>query len=396
MTSQISTKNYNLNGGSMDRASREWATRPADQRFDTLDALLTATRAHHAAAIEASVHASDLVADAQGDEVVISGKAGRPALLTHYAFGQVASRAGAPAGYLRKLTPALAASCLNEGLRERAAERASDERERLLLRREAGGGLRLHAALTDSYRRVWNHEVAETLVSLRERQPAWDFPVAHRSAARVTGTGAGEATWGEDTGRAIPVAYASDHDLFVFLTDQQRTIEVDGASLFRGFFVENSEVGAASFRVTLFLYDAVCANVIVWGVRNVREIALRHVGRIRDEVLGEHSKVLPALAAYAASSAHEQEQQITRAQRTLVGDTRQEVISTLLGRRISGLTEGVIDAAYTVAEETPRYGDPRSVWGVVNGLTEYSQRTSHADERIALDRAAGRVMQIAF
>jgi hypothetical protein len=191
------------------------------------------------------------------------------------------------------------------------------------------------------------------------------------------------------------VAYASDHDLFVFLTDQQRTIEVDGARLFRGFFVENSEVGAASFRVTLFLYDAVCSNVIVWGVRNVKEVTLRHVGRIRDEVLGEGSRVLPTLAAYAASSAHEQEQQITRAQRTLVADTRDEVISTLLGRRL-GLTESALDAAYTIASETPRYGDPRSVWGVVNGLTEYSQRTAHADERIALDRAAGRVMQIAF
>ncbi len=394
MTSQISTKNYNLDGGSLTRASREWAERPADQRYTTLEALLDATRRHRAEAVEARVHARDLRAEAQGDEVVVVGKASRPALLTHYAFGLVASRAGAPASYLRKLPPALAAECLNAGLKARASEREDDSPEALLLRREAGG-MRLHAALTESYRRVWNCEVAETLVQLRERQPQWDFPVAHRSAARVTGTGAGEATWGQDTGRAIPVAYASDHDMFVFLTDQERTIEVDGARLFRGFFVENSEVGAASFRVTLFLYDAVCANVIVWGVRNVKEVVLRHVGRIRDEVLGEGSRVLPTLAAYAASSAHEQEQSIARAQRMLVADTRDEVISTLLGKRL-GLTESALDAAYAVAEETPRYGDPRSVWGMVNGLTEYSQRTAHADERIALDRAAGRVMQIAF
>ena len=394
MTSQISTKNYNLDGGSLTRASREWAERPADQRYTTLEALLDATRRHRAEAVEARVHARDLRAEAQGDEVVVVGTASRPALLTHYAFGLVASRAGAPASYLRKLPPALAAECLNAGLKARASEREDDSPEALLLRREAGG-MRLHAALTESYRRVWNCEVAETLVQLRERQPQWDFPVAHRSAARVTGTGAGEATWGQDTGRAIPVAYASDHDMFVFLTDQERTIEVDGARLFRGFFVENSEVGAASFRVTLFLYDAVCANVIVWGVRNVKEVVLRHVGRIRDEVLGEGSRVLPTLAAYAASSAHEQEAQITRAQRMLVADTRDEVISTLLGKRL-GLTESALDAAYAVAEETPRYGDPRSVWGMVNGLTEYSQRTAHADERIALDRAAGRVMQIAF
>jgi hypothetical protein len=396
MTSQITSKSYNLNGGNLDRASRQWATRPADQRFDTLEALLDATRRHRAEAVEASVHARDLRAEAQGDEVVVVGKAGKPALLTHYAFGQVASRAGAPASYLRKLTPALAASCLNEGLQARASEREDDSPEALLLRREDNGGLRLHAALSESYRRVWNHEVADVLVSLRERQPAWDFPVAHRSAARMTGTGTGEATWGTDEGRKLPCAFASDHDLFVFLTDQQRTVEVNGASLFRGFFVENSEVGAASFRLTLFLYDAVCSNLIVWGVKHVREVALRHVGRIRDEVLGSGSTVLPVLTAYAESSAAEQQAQITRAQRTLVADTRAEVVSTILGKRISGITGSALEGALDVAEATPRYGDPRSVWGVVQGLTEYSQRTAHADERIALDRAAGRVMQIAF
>lgn len=373
-------------------ASRNWSTRPADERYSSLEALLAATRAHRAAAIETRTAMRDLsVAATSTGEVVITGKRGVPAALTHYAFGQLAGRAGAPAGYLRKLPATLAAECLAEGLRERVREAGEDEAA-LLLRREDNGGLRLHAALSESYRRVWNHEVADVLVSLRERQPAWDFPVAHRSAARMTGTGTGEATWGEDTGRKLPCAFASDHDLFVFLTDQQRTVEVHGASLFRGFFVENSEVGAASFRLTLFLYDAVCSNLIVWGVKHVREVALRHVGRIRDEVLGSGSTVLPVLTAYAESSAAEQQAQITRAQRTLVADTRAEVISTILGKRISGITGSALEGALDVAEATPRYGDPRSVWGVVQGLTEYSQRTAHADERIALDRAAGKVL----
>ena len=37
--------------------------------------------------------------------------------------------------------------------------------------------------------------------------------------------------------------YASDRDMFVFLADEDRRIEVAGRSLARGFFVWNSEVG---------------------------------------------------------------------------------------------------------------------------------------------------------
>jgi hypothetical protein len=306
----------------------------------------------------------------------------------------------APAAYLRRLSAQVAATCLNEGLAAAATDDTDDSDDSdksLLFRADAdAGGMSLHALVSDKYRRVWNHEVLETLVALREAAPQWTFPIAHRSAARVSGTGAGTASWGTDSGRELPVCYASDHDMFVFLTDQQNTIEVGGTRYFRGFFVENSEVGAASFRVTMFLFDAVCCNVIVWGVTQVREITMRHVGSIREAVLGPASAVRAALASYTNRPASEDQARIATAMRTLVADTREATITTLLGRRISGLTETALDAAYTIVEQTPRYGDPRSVWGIVNGLTEYSQRGDHADARIALDRAAGKVLEIAF
>ena len=54
-------------------------------------------------------------------ELRIVGKAGS-ARLTHYAFGQLAGRVGAPASYIRNLPATLAAQNLNYGLANKSAE----------------------------------------------------------------------------------------------------------------------------------------------------------------------------------------------------------------------------------------------------------------------------------
>ena len=42
------------------------------------------------------------------------------------------------------------------------------------------------------------------------------------------------------------------------------------------------------------------------------------------------------------------------------------------------------------------YGNPHSVWGVVGGMTEIARDLPNADDRLALESAAGKVMEIAF
>lgn len=397
-----SVRTFDMKGGAMMAAHAQWAKRGPDETFTDLQGGYAAAKAHRHASRTAKIKAAVLRAIAQGDEVLLAGGTGKVATLTHHAFGQVASLAGAPASYLRKLPADLVASCINQGLAARAASRDDDDHDALLLRQDASGlrGLRGYALTSSRYARLWNEEVLGSLLDLQARLPYWTTPVAHRSAARVTGTGNGTAGWGADEGKRLSTVWVSDHDMFVLLTDQEHTVERrdgDGGvtRLFRGMIVENSEVGASSFRVTFFLYDAVCCNVIIWGVRDVAVISMRHVGQIRDVILGQ-GKVANAIAAFSNRSAREDEQRIAAAQRMLVADTQADVVSTLLGRRIGGLTETALDAAYTIAKETPRYGDPRSVWGIVNGLTEYSQRSPFADERVTLDRAAGKVLEIAF
>ena len=42
------------------------------------------------------------------------------------------------------------------------------------------------------------------------------------------------------------------------------------------------------------------------------------------------------------------------------------------------------------------YGNPNTVWGTVNGLTEVAKNLPHLDARVAMDKAAGRVMEMAL
>jgi len=373
------------------KASDEWRTRPADQRYETLDALLAATRAHKASAVNGRGKLSDFSVGLYDDgELFVEGKSGARAKPTHWAFGQLCARASAPAGYIRDLPSELAAKCVNHGLR---ATKADDTEGSFLLRRGSGDALTLCAATSNKYVRVWNHEIAETLVDLQNVQPSWQFPEPFRKAGQRSGeTGAR----GMAAQKQVPVAFASDHDMFAFMVDYDRPIDLDGTLLSRGFFIENSEVGARAVKLTTFLFDYVCSNIMVWGARNVCEISLSHVGRIRDRVLRADSEVLHTLTAYTDLAASEQVQQIRSAQRKTLGKDKAEVVATVYKNRSLGLSRATLDAAYTVASETPRYGDPRSVWAMVNGLTEVSQRAGFADERAKVDRAAGEVLTMAF
>jgi Domain of unknown function (DUF932) len=368
------------------KASQQWRERPADERFESLAALLDATRGHRARAQMAQTAINEITIESQGETIYLVGPQGGKIVPNHWSFGQLCQRAGAPAGYIRSLPTSLAVSNLQHGLKN-ADE---DKDARLLIEKPEGGNVGvLRAITTDKYKRIWNHEVAETLVALQERYPSWQFPEPFR---KVTGSNA--KPHGQAEGKQIPIAYASDHDMFVFLCDYERGIDLgDGNVLARGFFVENSEVGDGSFRLTTFLFDFVCCNILVWGARHVTEVRLNHVGKVRDRVLRGDSQVLKALSAYANTSAHAQKQQILNAQNVILGKDDDEVLSVLFGRKSLGLSKADIVTAQHVANTTPRYGNPRSVWAIVNGLTETSQQTTYADQRIKLDRAAGHVLE---
>lgn len=378
------------------KASGQWATRPADQRFASIAELHAVTGGYRASARTAVVPYSALKAHARGTEVTLNGRTSE-ARLSHWAFGQLCYRAEAPAAYLRGLPASLAAECINTGL----ATRTGDAH----LMFHSNGDLLMRAITSDKYDRIWNADVSKRLLTLT--QDGWRLPPARPARANQPGTRiataddvlppemAGGGGLSINIGDLIAPAgaYASDHDMFVFLIDPTRPIrDPMGETLWRGFFCWNSEVGAASFGLETFLFRHVCGNHIVWSASNVKQIRIRHVGdanqRARD-MLGE-------VYRYRDASASDDEASLRKASTVRLGKDKDAVLDALFKMRLPVAQKVCIAAVDSAREHEATDGDPLSIYGVVNGFTRISQDTDYADERVAIDRAASKVMEIAF
>jgi hypothetical protein len=385
------------------QAHNQWATRPADERFWDLDEMLTATKRFRAECCTAHVPYDLLRAENVDGSVKLIGPAGNPSAISHYAFGQICRKVGAPADYLRRVGPELAAQCLTHGL-----ERADGDAALMLRQTEAG--LETRAALTDAYTRVWNCDIVQRVAALQRfgfrTPPARPAPVADTRSRVATeadvlqnNSGIG-ASIGVRVGDRIGPAglYASDRDMFIFMVSEASIANpLDPSTpLNRGFFIWNSEVGDKTFGLMTFLYDAVCGNHIVWGASDVTEIKIRHVGTA-DAQAWNHLQF--AVRRYANTSTADDQAKLAKAQSFCLGATKDEAVSALLGlvsRRKLDVTQTECHEAYAIAEKTPRYGDPRTAWAVAQGMTELSQRKAHTGDREKLDRAAGKVLEIAF
>lgn len=409
MTTATTTRSTNLT-----TASAQWANRPADQRFWTLEEARSSCLDYAGAAEELEVDfgGSALMAGDNG-EMLLALPDGRECELTHWSFDQLAKTAGAPTDYLRKLPAELAIQCVENGLDRHFAGRPNMTRA-ALVHPGADGAPVLRSITSTKYARFWNWKVFDRLIGLRSH--GWTVPPARpagmgdtrarpATAADVLVNRNGGGGLAVNVGDMIAPAgiYASDHDMFAFMVNEDKRLE-DGSDggLSRGFFVSNSEVGAAALRVTLFHYRHVCGNHIVWGAENVIEVSIRHIGEVEGRFTLE---LAGALNAWADQSAADELARIGRAKQTVLGKTQDEVLDAVFkaftNRRKynlpSGLSVKMLAASVDLAvQHETTDGNPFSVWGVANGITRYSQLTPFADERNFLDRAATAVLQLAI
>lgn len=390
------------------KASKQWAERPADERFWDLSEMTKKCAEYKASACEATVRFGELRVAAEKGEVKVIGKSNVPARLTHWSFGQFCQRVSAPASYLRELPATLAAQNLNHGLSgitDSHSETEDNNVAKLLFHKN--GDMVLRAANGPGYARIWNADITDRLVTNLPK--CWQVPPARpagienertRIATSVDVLRLQKSGLSIKVGDKIAPAglYASDHDMFAFLVNEDKTVDDgQGHGLGRGFFIWNSEVGAASFGLMTFLYDAICGNHIVWGAKGVQELRIRHVGEANSKAF---QGIRMELIKYADKSASDVESKIKSARRFEFGTTKEDAIDAAFKAivRTGGawLSKKRLAEAHDIAELRGRYGSPRSAWGLVNGLTELSQETKHTDARVAIDRAAGKLMEIAF
>ena len=371
------------------QANKQWSTRPDDQRFLSLTSLndyCASQRSHSAAKIVSSRALT--VHPVQGDTeaLMLTGPNGAPVNVTNWSFSQLAARAGAPAGYMRDLPAPLAADCLNYGLHH-----ARDVAEvGVLLTKQApiGGSPTPHtnvstaatarAVTGPNYGRIWNSTITQALVNQfgdgltgKFRVPSefgnLDAPITKQSTT----------------------LYASDRDMWVFLADEVNRIELPHrrngktGTLARGFFVSNSEVGACTFVLGQFLFDYMCGNHIIWGVEEFQELRIRHTAGAPDRYI---EQARPALEAMANASSVGMVDMLKAAQGKKVED-----IDTFLNARFSKSQSSAIKAAHMADEQRPI----ESLWDVATGVTAYAREIQHTDQRVQLEREAGKILKLA-
>lgn len=372
-----------MNGQNLHQAHQQWSSRPADERFSTIEDL-------HQNAAHAQFEAKELGLkweNAQigvkigenGEELALGSKTSSTGIpLSNWAVRQVCLRAEAPSGYIATLPADLAAECINHGLIGAQGE------SRVLVGRDASGNRLVRGMTSDRYTRIWDGEVVERVM---EMPGNWSLPMAYKN----DGNG-----WNiqHDANRnpiMVPSgAYRSDRDMFLFMVDESRRIE-DGTKdgLARGFMVWNSEVGAKAFGIKTFLYRHVCGNHIVWGAENVATVKLRHVGNADSKAFAE---LALALGEYANSSAETDEAQIRAAQGILLGDDEEKTVETVV-KVVQTLPRKAVSASYQLAKQFAEVdGSPNTLWGMTQGITRYAQLSKWTDERVDVDAAAGQLM----
>jgi hypothetical protein len=384
------------------KASRQWATRPADERFWDLDELVTATKAIDASRKVVTMPVRELRADHHPKLglTLRGGSVKEPTCLTHWGANLLFARIGAPARYLRSLPESTVAELVNHGLRH-SESWSEDYHARLSIRTDLPQP-HIEAFTSDRYGFIPNWKIGEGLKKLVDL--GWRVPPARpcgtddERSRKATKTdvllnkrlGGGLAV---KEGDLIAPAglYASDKDLFCFLVNESNSIDAGpDFNLNRGIWVENSEVGAGSFTITTFLYDAVCGNHIVWGASEVQEISVRHIGKADARAFLALDK---DLSAYLGADAGKTAKLINAAKKTFLGKSREEVVETVYANRRVQLSQENVGLAFDQAEEyDSKRVDPTSVWGMVCGITRLSQIAENADERTKLDYSASSLL----
>jgi hypothetical protein len=378
----------------LNAAHRQWATRPADQRFWNLRDMDEFCATVKARSTETRTGLDTLkVAATPDDDLVLTRGNGRLGF-TNWSFGQLCRTVGAPAGYLADLPAPLAASCLNESIKAKPGVPVK-------LLHYQNGSNRLRALTGPDYGRIWNSDVTCRLMRLSEEQ-GWRTPPTRTGGAEgeETRPATAEDCMGASFVRPGDMIspgglYASDRDMFAFMVDAQNPIN-DGTpdGLWRGFFAQNSEVGDCSWILTFFKFRGTCGNHIIHGGQMLREIRIRHVGTANDRAM----RALRAdLTEYMHQSAAEEEAIIVRAKNICLGEDKDAVMDRLFGLKVASRT--ILSDAWDRAIETATVdvdGPVDTVWGYTQALTRYSQTIPHMDRRTDLDRAAGKVLALAY
>jgi hypothetical protein len=372
--------------------SMQWMARPADQRFLSLTDLHDYKKRFYEAAFQtrAKTDAFELLAPeinepADMHKLTVGVKIDRGDVTearevspTHWAFGQLAGLAKSPASFLRELPSQLVTDVLSWRLRH------AREIEEIKL---YGGEAELYAATGPDYGRIPDYEVVEAVIGVAgsgRGENLWKIP--------------GVLNWNDNTyDPEAPITkdsttlYASDRDVFMFLVDDRNPIEVGKLAsgepdlMFRGFYVQNSEVGSRSLKLAAFYLRGVCMNRNLWGVEGFESIKINHTRLAPSRWL---QQAVPALNSYANGSETKLIRGVELAKQARVADDQEKAVEFLTARKFSLAKAKAILEQGEKEEGRP----PRSAWDFAQCITANARNILNTDDRLEQEKVAQKIL----
>lgn len=359
-------------------ASNQWASRPSDQRFETLAALRESVNGRRIRSRSIDVDLPRIAVSSENGELAVNS-AIAPSSPSHWAFSQFAGMLGAPANYLRTLPKPLLVDCLNAGIK--AAPRAA---VKFMTIANDDGLNTLQAVTSPTYGRIWDADVVDGVQRIVERSGG----KFHNPRAYKVDLSKGQGFAGL-TGETEPSGlFASDRDVFCFMIDGGSQLEAGPrAKMNRGFFVWNSEVGARTFGLSTFLFNSVCGNLIVWGATDVNTLLIRHT---RNAPARFDAEAYPALVEHIETAASVEEEVLRRAQSFALPKEEADLMKLVDPFRI---TRSELKEARGYAEREE--GQCASLFDLVQGGTAYARGFDWVDARVETSKRFSSLLKLA-
>lgn len=360
--------------------NRQWSSRPDEERFVSLLDLHDANLMQYQNSRQKVVSLKTIEAQPEFDGMkLVFRDTGKEAGLSNWAYNQIGTQLQISPGFTSTLPPKIAADVFNWGL-----SKADDSAKSNFLATKADDGVLIRSVTGEKYGRIWNYQISSPLVERFGDGITGDWTVPGEFGKKV-----------EITKRNTTL-YRSDRDMFVCLVDEKNKIQVPNrrngqtGEVSRGFIITNSEVGAGVIAVYFFTFDYFCMNRTIWGLDNVTEIKLRHTLNAPERWLDE---IAPAIENYGQIKASSFEQKLIAAQNTKLDKPAEEI---LLSKLSIPTTKKMIDGIYTAyAKDEPDHPIMETVFDLTVGVTAYARSIPFQNERVPVERAAGKLLELA-
>lgn len=376
-------------GQNIGTVSSQWAMRGPDERFTSLGSLKKQVGIwrEESNSREFAANSVKLLPDATDPKGLRMQIGDGPAMaMTPYGFDNLASMAGVPRSYARKLPSALAAANLRYGLLTGAQEDA----QAYFREDSETGDFHLRGITSPRYGRIYDEDVVDAVMKIAGQgtgDTRWKVP------GTIDWTASHGVTYNPevDITAENTTLYASDRDIFLFLVDDMNPIEVgkldngDPDLLFRGFYVWNSEVGCRTFGLATMYLRGVCQNRNLWGVEGFSETTFRHTAGAPERFMSEAA---PALMSFAEGNSQKVIDGVNAAKGAVVATDLDERLEFLAKFGFS-MKQAAVLIGVSEAEEGRA---PSSVWDFSCAVTALARRQDLQETRLALETTAGKML----